>query len=104
MVILIAGKWLSAIWLIVWVQVLTARQIKQISLYHTSEWSLPIFCMKSAKALPLLMQNVPSLRLFLDCISEFPLGYSDRDQEICLMFDGEIRAREGGMVIFPSLL
>ena len=53
--------------------------------------------MKSTKALPLLMQKVPSLRLFLDCILDFLM---EAIVEGRLLFDGETRAREGGMVIF----
>ena len=60
-------------------------------------YGLPIFCMKSTKALPLLMQKVPSLRLFLDCILDFLM---EAIVEGRLLFDGETRAREGGMVIF----
>ena len=57
--------------------------------------------MKSAKALPLLMQKVPSLRLFLDCILEFLMEVTVEGR---LLFDGESRAREGGVVIFGALL
>ena len=53
--------------------------------------------MKSAKALPLLMQKVPSLRLFLDCILEFLMVDFKQGR---LLFGGETRAREGGVVIF----
>ena len=56
--------------------------------------------MKSTKALPLLMQKVPSLRLFLDFILEFLMEVVEQRR---LLFDGETRAREGGVVIFAAL-